>query len=232
MIEWIAHRGASKEAPENTLAAFKKAIEIGVDWIEMDVHVSRDGIPFIIHDAIIGRTCSGPQGKRITDFPMAEIEEFDAGSWFDPQFSNEKIVTLDAVLAMDRGKTGLMIELKKGHSPFKVISSAVVKAVKGHSNLVVGSFSHHIIEEIQALAPEIPLIGIIEDFNRVEIFREMKLPRWAIWYKLLNPALINGLHEEGSSVWAFTVDERRVAEFLVSIGVDGIITNDPRNLKF
>ncbi len=233
MVELIAHRGASKEAPENTLASFSKALEIGVDWIEMDVHLSKDGIPVVLHDAFPGRTARGETQGRITDLSLAQIKALDAGSWFNASFTQEKIPTLKETLSLDNGATGWMIEIKKGHSFVKPLVSTILEVV-GHQTpqrFRIGSSSPHIIEEIRTQDPGCPLIGIVEDFNMAALFEELNLPYLAIWYKLANPAWISRLHEKGCKVWAFTVDDPKIAEFLASIGIDGIITNNPRDMK-
>lgn len=233
MIEIIAHRGASREAPENTLASLKKALEIGVDYIELDVHLSLDEVPVVIHDARLGRTVKGWSHQRIVQLTFQELAALDAGSWFDPSFSNEPIPSLQQVLDLKRDSTGVMIEIKKGYSPPHQLAQAVgATLMKAEaSNVVVGSFSFPILGEFQQLFPKIPLVGIIETERALEEFLPLKLKRYAIWYKLLTPSLVNKLHEEGVHVWAFTVDDLKAAAFLQSIGVDGIITNDPRQLK-
>lgn len=236
MFDVIAHRGASKEAPENTLSSLKRAIEIGADYLEIDVHLSKDGVPVVIHDAFLGRTTNGRPDVRITDLTLAEIKALDAGALFDPRFAGERIPTLEEVLNLDRGPTGLMIEIKKGHSPIRpLVTSILADLAKAPHNsqgeIVVGSFSTHILEELQQKDPAIPLIGIAEDFNMIPILRSMNLPRMAFWYKLLNPALVQALHEDNIKVWTFTVDDPKVAAFLISIKLDGIITNEPQTMK-
>jgi glycerophosphoryl diester phosphodiesterase len=129
-----------------------------------------------------------------------------------------------------------MIEIKKSRSKVRPLVNAVGMAIqkahaKNKNSVVAGSFSLHILEEMRYQMPDQPLVGILEDFNMIVPFRELKLKRLAIWYKLLSPPLIQSLHEEGTEVWAFTVDDFAVARFLVSIGIDGIITNDPRGMK-
>lgn len=231
MFDLIAHRGASKEAPENTIASFKRALEIGADWIELDVHLTSDRIPIVFHDPFLGRTTNGHTQQRITELTLAELKALDAGFWFGPQFAGEKIPTLDEVLALDRNRKGLMIELKKGHTPSRPLVEAVLNSINKspkHGPICLGSFSKHILEEIREHTIDIPLIGIIEDINLVDTFLMMRLPRLALWYKLLNPNLVDQLHMAGSKVWAFTVDDPEHAAFLHSIGVDGIISNDPK----
>lgn len=229
MLEIIAHRGASKLAPENTLKAIDKAIQYAVDYIEVDVHISKDGVPVVIHDANLARTTNCKTGKRITDLTLDEIKALDAGSWFGPDFTGETIPTLEEVLKLPRGSIGLMIEVKKGQTPAKVAAASVCELLRRYpqnSPLAIGSFSPHILDAVKERMPEVSLIGIAEDFNMIAALRGMKLARLALWYKLLSPELVRSLHEEGSQVWTFTVDDERTARFLASIQVDGIITND------
>lgn len=231
----IAHRGASSEAPENTSAAIKRALEIGVDYIELDVHLSQDGHPIVIHDAVLGRTTRGAEGKRISELTLAEIKKLDAGSWFSEAHAGEVIPTLDEILKIPRGDTGLMIEIKRGHLAFERLNAAVLKSMRAaviqKSPLLLGSFSAALLYHMHAEDPNLSLAGIVEDINLLSSFQPLPLKRMVLWYKLINPALVNTLHEEGQEVWAFTVDDLEVAKFLLSIGVDGIITNKPQYLK-
>lgn len=233
MFELIAHRGASKEAPENTLAAMQIALDLGVDYIEFDVQLSKDGIPVVIHDAVLGRTTPKVANKRVVDLDLETLQSYDAGSWFGAPFAGQKIPSLKEVLALNRGTTGLMIEVKKGHGDIKTLVAGIASCFNqaSLSNILLGSFSIAIMDEMKKQIPNCSLIGIVEDYNKLPLMRELKLNRIALWYKLLNPALVQSLHEEGKKVWTFTVDDPRVVEFLVSIGVDGIITNNPRHFR-
>src|SRR5690606_9559351 len=106
----IAHRGFSGAAPENTLAAFRKGIEIGSDMIELDVHLSRDGELVVIHDETLERTTNGK--GRVADNTLMELKDLDAGSSFAPQFSGEKIPTLIEVIELAKGRVLVNIEIK------------------------------------------------------------------------------------------------------------------------
>src|SRR5580658_7344129 len=92
----IAHRGASAQAPENTMAAFRLATESGAKWVEFDVHLTQDGVPVIMHDDTLDRTTDG-KGK-IADASWADVQKLDAGSWFDKRFKGERVPHLDEVL--------------------------------------------------------------------------------------------------------------------------------------
>src|ERR1700704_2677024 len=156
------HRGNPDEFPENTLASFRSAIELGVDVIELDVHRSEDGGLPVIHDHLLDRTTDG--SGLVRDHTMAELKRFDAGSWKDPKFKGERIPSLDEVLAGAQGKVGVAIEIKNLPLPYSGIEKAVVRAVKDAGmvhEVVVISFDHRSIQRIAEINPEI-LTGVLE----------------------------------------------------------------------
>lgn len=228
----IAHRGASKEAPENTLSSFAKAIPIGVDAIEMDVHLTSDGVPIVIHDGIFGRTTDSAYLKRTIDLTAKEVKTLDVGAWNQERFKGEQIPTLEDVLRLVNGSVRMMVEIKKDNSPPKQIVQAVLENLKNYKGpVIIGSFSPEIVQEVMKKAPEYPVIGILEEPHMLAEFRKMQVKHLAIWFPLLSAGLIQQLHDEGIEVWTFTVDNPGLAKHLASIKVDGIITNDPRNIK-
>ena len=232
MPKIIAHRGASKEAPENTLTAFSTAIFLQPNALEIDVHLSKEGIPIVVHDGVFGRTTDGGFLQRTTELTLNEIKALDAGSWFDAHFLGENIPTLLEVLQLPRGAVDLMIEIKKDNSPAKEIATSVLAVLgKEKKGILLGSFDPFILQEILNQTTEYPVIGIVEEPHMLELFRKMGLKKLAIWYPLLDKQRIEQLHMEGIEVWTFTVDHPPFAQFLASIGVDGIITNDPRGIK-
>jgi len=111
------HRGNADECPENTLASFQSAIDVGVDVIECDVHLSDDRQLAVIHDHLIDRTTNG--SGLVRDYTMAELKGFDAGTWKDATFAAETIPSLDEVLALAHGKVGVAIEIKNLPLPLR-----------------------------------------------------------------------------------------------------------------
>ena len=109
-VETIAHRGASGYAPENTMAAFEKAVDMKADYFELDVQMTKDGKLVVIHDTSVDRTTDG--SGMVKDLTLEEIHNLDAGSWFGEEFANERIPTLGEVLDEFRGKSGILIEIK------------------------------------------------------------------------------------------------------------------------
>src|SRR4030088_1952496 len=180
------HRGNADEFPENTLASFRSAIELGVDLIECDVHLSEDGGLPVIHDHLLDRTTDG--SGLVRDHTMAEMKRFDAGSWKDPRFKGERIPSLDEVLALAKGKVGVAIEIKNLPLPYPGIEDAVVKKVRESGvvhPVVLISFDHRSIKRIAELDPQI-LTGVLEAARPVDILRVMDdaeadvfCPHWA-----------------------------------------------------
>src|SRR4030081_264868 len=180
------HRGNPDEFPENTLASFRSAIELGVDVIELDVHRSEDGGLPVIHDHLLDRTTDG--SGLVRDQTMAELKRLDAGSWKDPRFKGERIPSLDEVLAVAKGQVGVAIEIKNLPLPYAGIEDAVVRTVKDAgmiNDVVVISFDHEPGKRLRELEPDI-LTGVLEASRPVDILRVMDdagadvfCPHWA-----------------------------------------------------
>jgi len=126
----IAHRGASTAAPPNTLAAFEKAIELGADGIEFDVHLSADGVPVVIHDFTVNGTTNG--SGRVASLTLVQLKQLDAGSYFDPAFAGERIPTLAEVLEAVGSRLLLNIELKSTSLRDNGLEQAVIAQVEQH----------------------------------------------------------------------------------------------------
>ena len=124
----VGHRGAMGHCPENTLASFERGLQLGADWIELDVHLSRDNALIVIHDETLDRTTNGKGAVR--DHSLAELKALDAGSWFGPQYAGERIPTLDEVLRWARQRNAIVdIEIKNAPVYYAGIEAAVVEAL-------------------------------------------------------------------------------------------------------
>jgi glycerophosphoryl diester phosphodiesterase len=235
-----AHRGASKEAPENTLAAIKQAILLNANYVEIDVRLSKEGIPIVLHDPSTTRM-SGHHHPSADQLTVAEIQQIDVGQKFGPLFVGEKVPTLWDVLQLDWKGAGLMIEIKKCPQDPKKVVTAVFDVLKQTTNaslppLVIGSFCAKIVAEVQRHLQEwqqdaIGVLGIAEKLECVDPFIQLNIKHLALWYPLITPSLMASLQEKGMTIWTFTVDDVKKAEFLLSLGVDGIISNDTRLMK-
>jgi glycerophosphoryl diester phosphodiesterase len=228
MIHNIAHRGASAYEPENTLRAFDRAIEMGATMLELDVHLSLDGHPVIIHDADLSRTASGT--GRVVDMTLDQIKRFDVGQ-------GERVPTLSEVIELVRGRAELYIELKGQHTPGPVVTA--LQAAGFADQAIVGSFYPWLPQRVKFLDPTIRTSILIRREVQPEDFIEWALaveadyvhPCWEkaspTPHKLLTQELISGIRQRGLGVVLW--HEERPAELreLVKFDVDGICTNTP-----
>ncbi|MBN1874110.1 MAG: glycerophosphodiester phosphodiesterase [Anaerolineae bacterium] len=225
----LGHRGASHMAPQNTLAAFHKAFEVGADGIELDVQLSVDGVPVVIHDATVDATTNGT--GFVAEFSLAQLKALDAGTSFSPAFIGERIPTLEEVL-MDIGdKLLINIELKAPTSRAKGLEEAVVGVVRRtgmQKRVWFSSFKPYALYRSRQLAPEIPcglLYGtqlrtlLLRPFTPYEALHPAK--------ELVTEAGIRRAHRRGLRVAVWTVDDPDQARQLAEWGVDAIITNEP-----
>ena len=232
----IAHRGNSSEAPENTIASIKEALTLLVDFVEIDVHLSKDGFPVVIHDPTVNRVTHVVDLPPIHKLSLSEIQQIDVGSKFNKKFAGEKIPRLLDVLQLNWKNTGLMIEIKEDvYSPKEIVGSVFRDIFSLNTplpHLVLGSFSLEIFNEIkkQALPLKLPVefIGIVEKLECIEPFILARTKRLALCKKSITRNLIKDLKEKGIEVWVFTVDDPKEKENLASIGVKGIISNKPK----
>lgn len=237
----IAHRGAAGEAPENTLAAFELAIRQGADGIELDVHLSRDGVPVVIHDARLERTSSGT--GRVRDHTANQLRRLDAGSWFNRQYpakartryTGRKIPLLRETLEWVRERNSLaFIEVKPGAPACPDIEGKVLEEIyrTGVESLTtVISFRLATLRRVRALDSRIPL-GL--DFTRplLALRRAKSVRARAVlaYWPLATPRFIRRAHQAGLQVFAWTVNQPAAMQRKMLHGVNGILTNYPARL--
>src|SRR2546426_4515999 len=228
------HRGNPDECPENTLASFRSAIDLGVDLIECDVHRSEDGGLPVIHDHLLDRTTNG--SGLVRDQTMAQLKRFDAGSWKDARFTDERIPLIDEVLALAKGNVGVAIEIKNLPLPYPGIEELVVEAVRSAEmmrDVVVISFDHRCIKRIGELEPEI-LTGILEASRPVDILRVMDdadadvfCPHWAS----IEPQTAAELRAAGKIIGVWVVDDAFSLAWSKALPANAIYTNKPREIR-
>lgn len=226
-INIIAHRGYSSLFPENTLAAFRGACEIGVDYVELDVQSTKDGVLVIYHDTDLLRT-SGVEGNVI-DFTYEELCHLEAGSWFGAEFAGEKIPTLEESLEFfAKQDCRLYLELKdigeaEGFVPGVV---AAVQKFNLSERCVYASFNYEYMRSVKELDPEAEIL-----YNTVSNDPSMVQEYPAEYYGLkkdsVSAEVVDAIHAAGSNIFVWTVDEPEVIQNLVALGVDGIVTNKP-----
>ncbi len=231
----IAHRGASMYAPENTIAAFELAVEMGADAIELDTMLTADGIPIVIHDQSLERTTNG--SGIVSSKAVAEIKLLDAGSMFDARFAEEKIPTLEEVFYVVGKKILINVELKNYASPFdrlpEIVADLVMKM--GLSDRVLlSSFNPIALIKAKRASEKIrraALTGggpkIIRGF--VDAFTDYFALHPEV--SLVNQKVVEKHHNAGHKVNVWTVNEKHVMMKLISMGVDGLITDAPDTAK-
>lgn len=220
-----AHRGASAEAPENTLAAFGLALQRRVDGIELDVHLSRDGVPMVIHDETLERTSNGR--GRVSARTAAELQRLDAGSWFAPGFSGEVVPTLEQVLQLVGAQARINIELKSSAA-----GEAVLQLLQRYpeSKVLVSSFDHRLLARLRGMAPTMALGFLVDSpWWRLGLRRALASggesfhPR----QEQVSRPLVLACHRAGVKVYPWTVDAPARCIELVRFGCDGLFTNRP-----
>jgi glycerophosphoryl diester phosphodiesterase len=233
----VAHRGASGTAPENTLAAFQQALDIGVGALEMDVHLSRDGEVVVIHDATVDRTTNGT--GNVSDLTLSQLKKLDAGSRFAPQFAGEGIPTLQEVLDLAQGKVIIEIELKTTTPWPTPLERKVAELVVRN-----GLEDKVIIQSFNPLAL-FYLRRINSDIARALLYHErLPLPlrqRWLVPLarpQVMHPSAsmateehVRKMQRHGHPVVVWTVDDPAEMETMIERNVDGIMTNRPDVLK-
>jgi glycerophosphoryl diester phosphodiesterase len=227
----IAHRGASKKAPENTMPAFKKAVELGAGGIELDVQLSSDGHLVVIHDEKVDRTSNGK--GLVRDKTLAELRSLDFGGWFSEEFEGTGIPLLEEVFELYSGWDGMLnIEIKNGPVFYPGIEKAVADAMRNAGmtgRTIVSSFNHYSLVEIRSLDSGIrtaPLYmeGLYEPWVYARhIGAEAIHP---LFYNIV-PEVMKGCIANGIAVNPFTVDEPGYIKMIAAAGVSGIITNVP-----
>ncbi len=236
----IAHRGASAVAPPNTLAAFRRAAELGADGIELDVHLSADGVPVVIHDFTVDATTDG-QG-RVRDMPLAALKELDAGSRFDPAFAGERIPTLEEVFAEVGDRLLINVELKSiPGNDYPGLEEAVAAQIARHGlaeRALVSSFNPLALRRMRRIAPHIPLGFLYETapLSRVARLAAALIPGLrpeAIhpWWGMVTAAAVRRAHARGQRVVVWTVDDETAMRRLIGWRVDAIITNYPDRMN-
>lgn len=230
----FAHRGFSGLYPENTLLAFKKALELGVTGIELDVQLTKDGHIVVIHDEKLERTTNGH--GLVVQYTLAELRELDAGSWFSPHQEGLVIPTLEEVLELiENYPIILNIELKTGIVDYPALEEKVLAMVKEFDladRVLYSSFNHYSIKKIKDLDATartgvLYMEGIYEPWDYARWINADALH--PLFY-VVRPELIAGAHAAGIDVNTFTLDDETLMRRMIQCGVDGIFTNYPDRL--
>jgi glycerophosphoryl diester phosphodiesterase len=229
---WIAHRGAGRLAPENTLAAFRLGARHGYRAFECDVKLSADGVPFLLHDATLQRTTNGtgPAGQR----PWSELSRLDAGGWHSRAYAGEPVPSLDAVAAFVL-RNGFHLNLEIKPSPGaerrtgEVVAADVARRWHGQPAWpLLSSFQPDALAGVQAAAPQLPRALLLDQLREgwFEQAQALQCVAVVFAYPLLDAALIARLHAAGLRAMAYTVNDPAEALRLRAAGIDGLITDE------
>jgi glycerophosphoryl diester phosphodiesterase len=228
---WIAHRGAGKLAPENTLAAFRRGASFGYAAFECDVKLSADGVPFLLHDATLDRTTNaqGIAGER----PWAELSRLDAGSWHGRAHAGEPLPTLEAVAAFCRASGhALNIEIKPTPGVERRTGEEVARAAERlwagrEQPPLMSSFEPAALEGARDAAPRLPRALLIDSLVEGWFERACALGCVAVVanYRLYDRAMVERLHASGLWALCYTVNDPSAARSLLAWGLDGLITD-------
>lgn len=221
----IAHRGASVEAPENTLAAFRLAADQKADYVELDVQESKDGEVLVVHDSDLMKL--GGDAAKVWEADAAYLRSIDVGSAVGPQFAAERVPTLAEALAVCKGRSKVIVELKQyGHGvrlEEKVVE--IVEAAGMADDCVFMSLDHDMVRKMKALRPAwrtgVLAAKAIGDLTR------LGADFVAVEKNMVTPRFVRHAHSAGQEVYPWTVDDPAWMLTMMSRGVDGLITNKP-----
>jgi len=247
-VIFIGHRGAAGEAPENTLAAFQRALDVGVDVVELDVHLSKDDELIVMHDPRLERTTDG--SGAIREFTLAELARFNAAAKYSGMrdYAAQRIPTLQQVLDLVGTRVGMLIEIKLDASGkrYPGIEQKVVEVVRRNHAVrttTIGSFDFATLQEIQRIEPQLKRTAFISTAYLGKMGMKSKTPAdiaaditassaqaVGVEKSYLSEPLITAFKQAGLAVGAWTVDDFVEMWKLIDLGVDTITTNRPNLL--
>jgi glycerophosphoryl diester phosphodiesterase len=224
----IGHRGGAAGFPENTLVAFKKAVELGADGVEFDVQLTKDGEVVVIHDELIDRTMTG--SGLVKEHTLKELRQMSAGEFFSPDFKSEKIPTLAEVLEVVQDLEVINIELKN-YLPYPKLEEKVLKLVDQfeiREKVIISSFNHYSLQKIKKLQPEIRTGALLmaKIINPADYAFKRAFNALHLHFLTADQEIIDKSHFMGMQVNVYTVNFPESVIELLEKGVDMIMTDD------
>lgn len=242
----IAHRGASRYAPENTMAAFDMALEQGTRFVELDVQLTADGVPVVHHDDSLARTVRAagrPVNKRVSEVTSSDLREWDAGSWFNdafldearPEYSSEHVPSLEEVFGRYGTQFGYFIEMKGSTENAAALVMSCIGLIDMYrlpGQVWLLSFDPDLLRRASSIDPRLSLIQSFDESLRsdhiVDLLRGLHyVGGITVPSVSAHGTLVRAAHEEGLGVHTYTVNDERTMAGLMRIGVDGIFTDRP-----
>jgi len=233
----LAHRGARKQAPENTLPAFRLAAELGADGIELDAQLSQDGTVVVIHDFSLDKTTDG--SGRVRDFSLAALKQFDAGSHFSPEFAGTPIPTLEEVFAALGPVLLINVELKSAAVQDNGLEAEVIRLIENFNlqdRVILSSFNPFALNRAYRINPKIKRGFLwapdLPWFMRWKLFRtlaheDMFHPEW----RTVTATTVKRAHAKNRPVNLWTTNAPEDMRRMISLGVDAIMTDYPDRLQ-
>ncbi len=236
----VGHRGAAGYAPENTMASFRKAIELGVDMVELDVHLTKDSVVVVHHDSTVDRTTSGT--GKIKDLTREHLSKLDAGSSFSNKFDNETVPSLENVIKLCKGKVEILIEIKDSEEVYPGIENKIIELIRKYEAkkwCMVQSFRDGVLFRIHKNAPEIRLQKLLvmkicclpfiyDGHSSLFTFKKYHfIESFNILHKYASKRFISKVHKHGKKVMVWTVNDPIEITKMKANGVDGIISDYP-----
>jgi glycerophosphoryl diester phosphodiesterase len=238
----IAHRGAMVAAPENTLPALRKALELRADALEIDLQLTRDGELVLMHDRSVARTTDGR--GRVGDYTLAELRRLDAGAHFGSAYAGTRVPTLDEVLALPRGDTWLIVELKETGRSAAVAELRLLQALRAHAarRIMLKSFSREQLARLRAAAPQYPQLYVMLAHFPLSGLTIARRPgfhdplsepvEWLQWHRwFVSRDRVRSAHAAGKKVVAWSVNDEADILAMIALGVDGIETDHPARVR-
>ncbi|GBE24086.1 glycerophosphoryl diester phosphodiesterase [bacterium BMS3Bbin02] len=236
----IAHRGNSGPKPENTLAAIESAIGLRVDMVEIDIRLTKDGVPILMHNDRVDGTTSGT--GLVTDFTWDELKTLDAGSWYGREFADEPVRALDEVLDLTRGRVALNLDIKvpeaaeptviavikAGVSASVVISGCTPKCVRTVGDTTNGIATLLNLDELQLRIDPTEAHAITR--RSIDLAVELGAVAINVPHPLVDAGLVEQARGAGIGVWTFTIDDESRFVDLMDMGVASLTTNWPERM--
>lgn len=234
----IAHRGASSIAPENTIAAFRKAVELGADALECDIHMTVDGHLVLLHDDDVNRTTDG--SGSIAAMTLVEVKSLDAGSWFGKGVEGERIPLLEELMLLDTSAI-LILEPKHGSDTYPGIEQKIVELIRKHGaqqRTILKSFEKGVLQKFRELAPEIPRLYVFVthlSWLNMTIDRgisfgnvfDLDVEWLQVWRPFASRSFIEKAHAQRKKVVVWGVHEKEDIDNAIEIGSDGLESDFP-----
>jgi glycerophosphoryl diester phosphodiesterase len=227
-IQIVAHRGASGMAPENSQAALRSACEVGAPWAELDVQRTSDGVAVLVHDDTWERTAGKNLQVRQTSWET--VRTLDVGAWFSTAFAEEAVPRLEDILAWTQ-RISLNLEIKSPENDpgLALCVAQMVRQAGAQQRTLLSSFDANCIEELAGRYADLRL-GYLGHAARRDMHRGVRLQILEAVAILGDPSCVAAVREQGGAVWAWTVDDPVIADQLVALGVEALITNQPQRL--